>query len=120
MGKQRWVNESGIYYPIHGEIILKDSPGPGVWQTYQSPSPHDMRIGLSKVADKFEFDYKIYNFGGQDMFQKIKKVWNSDLFVNNSRNLGVIYNGTKGTGNKTKKYEKDRRKSRNGYKGLLS
>lgn len=98
MGKQRWVNESGIYYPIHGEIILKDSPGPGVWQTYQSPSPHDMRIGLSKVADKFEFDYKIYNFGGQDMFQKIKKVWNSDLFVNNSRNLGIIYNGTKGTG----------------------
>ena len=99
MEKQRWIIEKGnILYPIHGEIQIRELPGGGVWQTYQSPNPMDKRIGLQKVADKFEFDYKIYNFGGMDMFPKIKKVWNSEQFVSKNRNLGIIYNGTKGTG----------------------
>ncbi len=99
MASQRWLNEGGIFYPIVGEIVLHDTPGPGVWQIYQSPNLNDRRLGLVKIDDKFKFDYKIYNFGGQDMFEKIKKIWNSDLYVDNNKNLGIIYNGTKGTGN---------------------
>lgn len=98
MASQRWLNEGGIFYPIVGEIVLHDTPGPGVWQVYQSPNINDRRLGLVKIDDKFTFDYKIYNFGGQDMFEKIEAIWNSDLYVDNNKNLGIIYNGTKGTG----------------------
>ena len=98
MSNQRWLNEGGIFYPIIGEIVLHDTPGPGVWQVYQSPNMNDRRIGLVKISDKFTFDYKIYNFGGQDMFEKIKAIWDSDLYTENNKNLGIIYNGTKGTG----------------------
>ena len=98
MASQRWLNEGGIFYPIVGEIVLHDTPGPGVWQVYQSPNINDRRLGLVKIDDSFKFDYKIYNFGGQDMFEKIEAIWNSDLYTENNKNLGIIYNGTKGTG----------------------
>ena len=98
MSRQRWLNEGGIFYPIVGEVVIHDTPGPGVWQTYQSAGMNDRRIGLVKVDDSFKFDYKVYNFGGQDMFDKIKTVWESDFYVDNNKNLGIIYNGTKGTG----------------------
>ena len=98
MANQRWLNEGGIFYPIVGEIVLHDTPGPGVWQVYQSPNLQDRRLGLVKIDDSFKFDYKIYNFGGQDMFEKIEAIWNSDLYTENNKNLGIIYNGTKGTG----------------------
>ena len=98
MSRQRWLNEGGIFYPIVGEVVIHDTPGPGIWQTYQSTGMNDRRIGLVKVDDSFKFDYKVYNFGGQDMFEKIKTVWESDFYVENKKNLGIIYNGTKGTG----------------------
>lgn len=98
MAKQKWLDEGGIFYPIVGEIVLHDTPGPGIWQVYQSPNINDRRLGLIKVDDSFKFDYKIYNFGGQNMFDKIRKIWESDLYVENNKNLGLIYNGTKGTG----------------------
>ena len=41
MASQRWLNEGGIFYPIVGEIVLHDTPGPGVWQVYQSPNIND-------------------------------------------------------------------------------
>ena len=98
MGSQKWINEGGIFYPIIGEIVLHTTPGPGIWQVYQNQAMNDKRLGLIRIDDKFTFDYKIYNFGGQDMFEKIEKVWNSETFLEGNRNLGVIYNGTKGTG----------------------
>ena len=98
MAKQRWLNEGGIFYPIVGDVVIHDTPGPGIWQTYQSAGMNDRRIGLVKIDDSFKFDYKIYNLGGQSMFEKIKTVWESDLYVDNNKNLGIIYNGTKGTG----------------------
>lgn len=98
MAKQKWLDEGGIFYPIVGEIVLHDTPGPGIWQVYQSPNIQDRRLGLVKIDDAFTFNYKIYNFGGQSMFEKIKKIWESDLYVDNNKNLGLIYNGTKGTG----------------------
>ena len=98
MASQRWLNEGGIFYPIVGEIVLHDTPGPGIWQVYQSPNLQDRRLGLVKIDDSFKFDYKIYNFGGQNMFKKIEAIWNSDLYADNNKNLGIIYNGTKGTG----------------------
>ena len=98
MRQQKWIEQDGILYPIVGDVLITEYPGKGIWQAYQNPNPADRRIGLQRIGDKFEFDYKIYNFGGQDMFDKINTVWNSKAFKENNKNLGIIYNGAKGAG----------------------
>lgn len=95
----KWIDESGIFYPINGEIVLHSTPGEGIWQVYKSPNPQDGRIGLKKIFDsKFTFDFKIYELGCERMIERIKKVWNSEEFMEDNKNLGIIFNGTKGTG----------------------
>lgn len=58
----------------------------------------DARIGLQKIGDAFEFNFKIYELGCEEMLQIIKRTWESDVFVEGKKNLGVIFNGLKGTG----------------------
>lgn len=41
---------------------------------------------------------KIYDLGCDEMLRTIKKTWESDVFVKGEKNLGVIFNGLKGTG----------------------
>ena len=96
--KQKWINEGGIFFPISGDTVIHKTPGPGIFKVTQSPNPMDARLGLVKVCNKFEFNFKIYKLGAESISEKIKTVWNSDLFVNNNRSLGVIFNGLKGTG----------------------
>ena len=91
----KWINEGGIYFPTAGEITFFDTPGNGVFQIALSPNPMDKRLGLRKVSDKFEFDFKIYDIGYESFKEKIKKVWNSEKY---NKNLGVIANGLKGCG----------------------
>lgn len=55
-------------------------------------------IGLKRIADKFTFNFKIYDLGAEEIMQKIETTWNSDVFVEGNKNLGVIFNGLKGTG----------------------
>ena len=95
----KWINEDGILYPTQGVIEFLDTPGPGVFQVTTSPNPMDKRLGLMKLSDKFEFDFKIYDVGCEEIVEKIKKVWNSREY---NKNLGVIFNGTKGTGKTVK------------------
>ena len=98
MGKQKWINEGGVFFPVNGGVTITDNLMPGIWQVYQSENPMDKRLGLIRIDDRFEFNYKVYDFGGQEMFEKIKKVWNSYIFAKNNKNLGIIYNGIKGSG----------------------
>ena len=56
------------------------------------------RLGLVNIADAFQFNFKIYNLGIDDIMDKVEKTWNSYVFVNGQKNLGVIFNGLKGTG----------------------
>ncbi len=56
------------------------------------------RIGLRRITDRFEFDFKIYELGTEPMIRLIKKTWESAPFVEGGKNLGVIFNGIKGTG----------------------
>ena len=56
------------------------------------------RIGLKRIADRFEFDFKIYELGTEPMIRLIKKTWESAPFVDDGKNLGIIFNGIKGTG----------------------
>lgn len=96
--KQKWVDEGNIFFPIPGNTVLHEIPGQGVWQVVLSPHIHDNRLGLVKISDKFEFSSKVYDLGLSEFENRIKTVWNSDLFVKDSKNLGIILNGIKGAG----------------------
>lgn len=96
--KQKWINEHGVFYPIPGNTTLHITPGTGVFQIHEDRSMSGSRLGLVKLADSFQFNFKIYDLGIEDIMQKIEKTWNSDVFVNGDKNLGVIFNGLKGTG----------------------
>ena len=95
---QKWVNEGGIYFPISGNTVLLKSPGKGVFNVVKSQNPMDARIGLQRIGDAFEFNFKIYELGCDEMLRIIKKTWESEVFVKGEKNLGVIFNGLKGTG----------------------
>ena len=96
--KQKWVKENGVFYPIPGDTTLHVTPGTGVFQIYEEKSMGGSRLGLRKMADKFTFNFKIYDLGVEDTMQKIQYTWNSDVFVSGNKNLGIIFNGLKGTG----------------------
>ena len=96
--KQKWVKERGVVYPIPGDTTLHISPGPGVFQIYEEKSMAGSRLGLLKMADKFTFKFKVYDLGVEDTMRRIEKTWNSDVFVEGNKNLGIIFNGLKGTG----------------------
>lgn len=94
--KQKWINDGGILYPIPGYASLLTSPGNGIFRIYENPQTK--RLGLEKIDDTFRFDFKIYDLDCEDIMSKIIKTWTSDLFRESNKNLGVIFNGIKGTG----------------------
>lgn len=94
--KQKWINDGGILYPIPGYASLLTSPGNGIFRIYENPQTK--RLGLEKIDDTFRFDFKIYDLDSEDIMSKIIKTWTSDLFRESNKNLGVIFNGIKGTG----------------------
>lgn len=96
--KQKWVKENGVFYPISGDTTLHITPGNGVFQIYEEKSMGGSRLGLRKMADAFTFNFKIYDLGVEDTMQKVEATWNSDVFIRGNKNLGIIFNGLKGTG----------------------
>lgn len=94
--KQKWINDGGILYPIPGYASLLTSPGNGIFRIYEQPQTK--RLGLEKIDDTFRFDFKIYDLDCEDIMSNIIKTWTSDLFRESNKNLGVIFNGIKGTG----------------------
>ncbi len=96
--KQKWVYESGVFFPIPGDTTLHSSPGNGVFQIYEQRGSTGARLGLRKIAERFLFDYKIYDLGAEDIMVKIERTLNPRIFIESNHNLGVIFNGLKGTG----------------------
>ena len=94
--KQKWINDGGILYPIPGYASLLTSPGNGIFRIYEQPQTK--RLGLEKIDDTFRFDFKIYDLDSEEIISKIIMTWSSDLFRESNKNLGVIFNGLKGTG----------------------
>lgn len=94
---QKWIDECGTLFPIDGNTVLYPTPGSGIFELYQGKG-QDKRIGLKKLSEKFEFNHKIYDVGCDNLFDIIQKTWESDKFVEENKNLGVIFTGYKGTG----------------------
>ena len=95
--KQKWIIDGGVFYPVSGNTRVWDTPGSGVFQICEHPF-NQGQLGLQKLDDTFGFDFKIYDLGCEDVFAKICSTWNSSLFKVGCKNLGVIFNGLKGTG----------------------
>lgn len=96
--KQKWVLENGVYFPIPGDTTLHSTPGKGVFEVHVIKSMSGSRIGLRKIAETFTFNFKLYDLGAEDLFARVQKTWISESFTRGNKNLGVIFNGLKGTG----------------------
>ena len=71
----KWVDEFGVYYPIDGNTQLHQTPGNGIFELFQSQG-QDKRIGLKKIANKFEFNFKIYDLDCNDFLNLVKILGN--------------------------------------------
>ncbi len=95
---QQWINESGTFFPVSGDTRLLESPGDGVFVVVQTSTAMMKRIGLKRIGDRFDFDFKIYELGVEPIIGLVKKTWFSAPFIEGNKNLGIIFNGIKGTG----------------------
>ncbi len=94
--KQKWINQGGVLFPIPGYASLLTTPGNGVFRIHvENPTG---RLGLEKMDDVFSFNFKVYDLGCEDIMNRIIKTWSSPVFTESNKNLGVIFNGLKGTG----------------------
>ena len=97
--KLKWVESNGIYYPTRFVKEPIEKLEQGIYQVYKSKTPFDQKIGLQLIEPgKFKFDFKLYDLGTEEIETRIINTWNSDIFKATNKNLGVIYNGVKGTG----------------------
>lgn len=96
LNRQKWINEGGVLFPIPGSATLLSTPGNGVFRIYVDARTG--RIGLEKIAESFIVNFKVYGTEGKAINDHIIHAWNSDVFQKSGKNLGVIFNGLKGTG----------------------
>lgn len=83
-----WTNSNSTYRMVEGDIDNVDQVPVGVYEV-----GCDMRgYYLTKTADSFTFNYKIYNLQ-RDFLDYVKTTFN-----NTKGNLGILFNGTRGTG----------------------
>ena len=94
---KKWSRFGNNFYPAQ-EATVFEFPKTGVFKVIEEKSPAGTIVGLQKICDRFEFDYKLYDLGTEDVEMRIRSTWNSDLYKKTGKNLGVIYNGVKGTG----------------------
>lgn len=98
MNNWKWIDEGGIFYPVSSGIVIHSSVGNCVYELYKSNSPTDGRIGLKKVCDKFEFSFKIYDLGFDDLINTVIKTWESEEYIETGKNLGVMLKDKAGAG----------------------
>lgn len=98
MVDDKWMEDEGIFYPISGNVVLHTTPGQGIWELVKDPDPRSSRLGLKKLSDQFTFDFKLYETGGKEAIQRVYDLWNNEKYIESNKNLGVIFNGIKGTG----------------------
>lgn len=88
-GKQIWVQTGINFNRMQGPIISYDEIPVGVYKISMSKQG----FYLEYVMSKFVFDYKIYGLQ-EDFINHVIKTYNEAQ----TGNLGILLNGTKGTG----------------------
>lgn len=97
-GNTRWIDEGNIFYPISSNVIIRESIENGVYELYKSENPNDGRVGLMKICNKFEFNFKIYDLGFNDLIDTVIKTWKSEEYKKTGKNLGVMLKDKAGAG----------------------
>lgn len=93
----KWQLVGNTFYPAV-EAKVEDFPLSGIYQIIEVRQPGGTVIGLRYLCDKFTFSHKIYDLGTNEIQNRVLKTWSSEYFKNLNKNLGVAYNGLKGTG----------------------
>lgn len=88
MSKINWVKTESTFRRMEGELSTYSQLPKGVYEIGLS------RDGwyLTKTADRFVFNYKLYNLETQFVEYALK------TYNNTTGNLGILFNGTRGTG----------------------
>lgn len=93
----KWNRIGSRYYPAM-ETELSLIPEKGIFQVIEEETPGGILVGLEKIGEEFKFNFKIYDLGIDDFLKRILDTWNSGFFKKTNKNLGIVYNGVKGTG----------------------
>lgn len=85
---EKWINNDGVFKFIDLKKDQYDKLPVGVYNIELGM----MGWFLERLYDKFEFNYKVYNFH-QNYLDYIINYYNST-----DGNLGILFNGLKGSG----------------------
>lgn len=85
-----WLKNGRIFKQVENGIKVIDNLPRRIYNMNFDPDRHE--IFLEDYADKFNFDFKIYGMESK-LIEHIMKTFN-----NISGNLGILFNGSKGTG----------------------
>ena len=88
MQRVSWVQSGSVYHRVEGDISNPDILSDGIYEVGLDLSGWH----LIRTADTFTFDYKVYHLQ-REFIDHIKYTYN-----NTHGNLGVLFNGTRGTG----------------------
>ena len=89
MEKVSWIQNGSNFKRVEGNVSNVDAIPVGVYNIDFNPFGG---WSLERTADKFEFGYKIYGLQTKFIEHVLK------TFNNTNGNLGILLNGTKGTG----------------------
>lgn len=85
-----WLKNGRIFKQVENGIKVIDNLPRRIYNMNFDPDRHE--IFLEDYADKFNFDFKIYGMESK-LIEHIMKTFN-----NTTGNLGILFNGSKGTG----------------------
>lgn len=85
-----WLKNGRIFKQVENGIKVTDNLPRRIYNMNFDPDRHE--IFLEDYADKFNFDFKIYGMESK-LIEHIMKTFN-----NTTGNLGILFNGSKGTG----------------------
>lgn len=85
-----WLKNGRIFKQVENGIQVINSLPRRIYNMKFDPDRHE--IFLEDYADKFNFDFKIYGMESK-LIEHIMKTFN-----NTTGNLGILFNGSKGTG----------------------
>ena len=88
MSDVKWIVNGSSFTRTEGTITTMPTIPPGIYEAHLSM----MGPSLHRIADKFEFPYKLYDLQN-DFLEHLKKTYDST-----SGNLGILFNGIRGTG----------------------
>ena len=88
MTRVSWIQSGSVYHRMEGDITNREKLTDGIYEVGLDLSGWH----LIRTGDKFVFDYKVYHLQ-RGFIDHIKKT-----YLNTKGNLGVLFNGTRGTG----------------------